>query len=317
MSSTSTFTPDRDIPDLSGKVILITGGTAGLGSGSILELVKHKPAHIFFSGRNKASADALIARVHSTAPQVDITFIEADISSLASVQKAASALLSATERLDILMLNAGIMAVPPALSADGYEIQFATNHLGHALLVKLLLPLLLSTASSTTPPKDVRIINLSSEAYLQAPSAQGGIAFASLKTPQDGLGGLIPGARWSRYGQAKLAQMLYSSQLALHHPQLTSVSVHPGYIWTGLITNQSFADQLLLKVVSIGKKVPVEEGHFNQVWAATVPVATLRNGEYYEPVGKVGHRKSKESRDVDGLGLRLWEWTEKELADWV
>lgn len=316
MAPTSTFNPDRDIPDLSGKVIFITGGTAGLGSGSIVELSKHRPSHIYFSGRNKSSAEAVIAKARSAAPDVEVTFIEADISSLASVKQAATEFLSQNQRLDLLMLNAGIMAVPPALSKDGYEIQLATNHLGHALLVKLLLPVLLSTANSS-PDSDVRVINLTSEAFLYAPNSKGGIVFDTLKTPQDGLGGLIPGPKWSRYGQSKLAQMLYSSQLALHHPQITSVSVHPGYIWTGLITNQSFADQMLLRFLAIGKKVPVHEGHYNQVWAATTPKGKLQNGGFYEPVAKPGQRKTKESRDVDGLGLRVWEWTEKELAAWA
>jgi len=95
------------------------------------------------------------------------TFIDCDLTSLKSIQVAAKRFLSASDRLDILVCNAGIMAVDPGTTKEGIEIQFGTNHLGHASLIKLLLPLMLQTAQS--PDSDVRIINLSSIAYQQAP----------------------------------------------------------------------------------------------------------------------------------------------------
>ena len=172
--TSNAFNPDTDIPSLAGKVIFITGGkhqynpmsislplttptgTAGLGAGSIAALAKHDPAHIFFSGRNEKSATRLISSIRATIPNANLTFFKCDISSLASVQECARLLTSQTTRLDILMLNAGIMATPPSISADGYEIQFATNQLGHSLLVKLLLPVL--QATSKLPGADVRVI---------------------------------------------------------------------------------------------------------------------------------------------------------------
>ncbi|WPG99419.1 Hypothetical protein R9X50_00223300 [Acrodontium crateriforme] len=302
------FNPDRDIPSLNGKVIFITGGTAGLGLGSIVTLAKHNPAHIVFSGRNQKSADGLIERVKKSSPNVPLTFVKCDISSFASVQEAAKSLTSQCDRLDIVMLNAGIMAVDPATSTDGYEIQFATNHLGHALLVKLLLPLLQKTAQ--TPDGDVRIINMTSIAYKQAPKM--GIDFATLKSPQASLGGLIPGGKWSRYGQSKLAQLLYSQELAKHYPEITSVSVHPGIILTGLFENVDMVTKLPVLLMSIGGRTPVDEGHWNQCWAATVEKSKLKNGEYYEPIGKIGSRKTTQARD-ETLADELWNWTQRQL----
>nr|OQO19052.1 hypothetical protein B0A51_13592 [Rachicladosporium sp. CCFEE 5018] len=304
--SSINFNPDKDIPSLAGKVIFITGGTAGLGSGSIRALAKHEPAQIIFSGRNEKSANALIDDVRKQSPNVKVTFVRCDISSLASVQECATTIKSTTDRLDIFMLNAGIMAVPPATSADGYEIQFATNHVGHALLVKLLLPLLQHTAK--LPGADVRVINMTSIAYQQAPSQ--GIDFATLKSSQANLGLL---SKWARYGQSKLAQMLYTDELASHYPQITWVSIHPGVILTGLFENTTFLTRLPVLLINLGKTTPVEKGHFAQCWAATAK--GIVNGQYYEPIGIKANRTTSQARDKK-LSARLWEWTETELAKW-
>jgi NAD(P)-dependent dehydrogenase (short-subunit alcohol dehydrogenase family) len=322
--TSNAFNPDTDIPSLAGKVIFITGGkhqynpmsislplttptgTAGLGAGSIAALAKHDPAHIFFSGRNEKSATRLISSICATIPNANLTFFKCDISSLASVQECARLLTSQTTRLDILMLNAGIMATPPSTSADGYEIQFATNQLGHSLLVKLLLPVLQST--SKLPGADVRVINMTSIAYKQAPSQ--GIDFATLKTDQANLGLF---GKWARYGQSKLAQLLYTDELARRYPEITWVSVHPGYIFTGLFDGASFLTKLPVLIMSIGSRTPVEKGHFAQCWAATAPKVV--SGGYYEPIGVEGKRATALARDRELAG-RLWEWTQDELKGW-
>jgi NAD(P)-dependent dehydrogenase (short-subunit alcohol dehydrogenase family) len=244
----------------------------------------------------------LISKVRASSPKVAVTFIKCDIFSLASVKTAAEALKTQTDHLDILMLNAGIMCVHPGASVEGYEIQFATNYLGHTLLVKLLLPLLLSTAEK--PESDVRVINMTSLAYTAAPSE--GIVFSSLKSPQKNLTLLVPGGKWSRYGQSKLAQMLYSQELAKRYPSLTSVSVHPGVINTGLVTNLGLYDRRPFILGAGGPTIPVEQGHWNQVWAAAgTKKDGLVNGGYYEPVGKlvpVKKRKTSASRDEASAG---------------
>jgi NAD(P)-dependent dehydrogenase (short-subunit alcohol dehydrogenase family) len=311
-----TFNPNKDIPDLANKVILITGGTAGLGAESVATLARHNPGQIFFTGRNQKTADALIDRVKKISPNVKVTFLKSDISSFASIKEMVAAFNSQSDRLDILMLNAGVMALDASVSADGYEIQFATNHLGHALLVKLLLPTLQAT-KRLPDVKDVRIVNLTSQAYQLAPSQ--GIDFATLKSPQPNLGGLMTlGGKWARYGQSKLAQLLYSQELARHYPDVTSVSVHPGYIKTGLFDAVSFTTALPVLLVGMGRWVPVEQGFWTQCWAATTAKENLVNGEYYEPVGVMGKRTSKLAKDEGGvLGKKLWEWTDKALSAWV
>lgn len=246
--------------------------------------------------------------MRATAPDAQLTFLRCDISSLASVQQCARDLISKTDRLDILMLNAGIMATPPSTSVDGYEIQWATNQMGHSLLVKLLLPLLQTTAK--LPEADVRVINMTSIAYKQAPRQ--GIDFATLKTNQSSLG-MMP--KWARYGQSKLAQLLYTDELARHYPEITWISVHPGVILTGLFAGTSFLTKLPVLIMSIGTRIPVEKGHFAQCWAATAPKSKVVNGGYYEPIGVAGKRATHLANDKKLAG-QLWEWTQEVLKGW-
>ncbi|KAK9481961.1 hypothetical protein V1527DRAFT_477938 [Lipomyces starkeyi] len=298
------FSPTKDIPDLSGKVIFITGGTSGLGAASVLELAKHNPARIYFSGRNATNALAIINRVQEEGSPTQVSFVNCDLGSLSSVKQAAENFIANESRLDILMCNAGIMAAPPGLTSDGYEIQFGTNHLGHALLIKKLLPLLLHTAE--VPSGDVRIIVLSSLGFFLHPRS--GIVFDSLKTIQD-FGFFWA---WRRYGQSKLANILYARELASRYPSLTSVSIHPGVVATGLIDNLSFANRLLVQVTNIGKILEPSQGVWNQLWAASADKKQLVNGQFYEPVGRLSTSLDKTAKDSE-LAANLWEWTEKEL----
>jgi NAD(P)-dependent dehydrogenase (short-subunit alcohol dehydrogenase family) len=293
-------------------VSLASPGTSGLGAGFISLIAAAWPSKIFLSGRSKTKAHALISKVSAISPSTELIFLEADLSSLASVRQMAQTFLAQSNRLDVLMCNAGIMGTPPGLSADGYEIQFGTNHVGHALLIKLLLPVLLSTASQ--PDADVRIISMSSVAHTLTPPS--GIEFDSLRTPQDGLAPFYQPSNFTRYGQSKLANLLYARQLALHYPQLLSVSVHPGFVKTDMVSGASLRDRAIVAMASKGKWTKVDEGPWNQTWAATAEREGLRNGAYYEPIG-VDVRSSTKWVDDKVLGERLWTWTEGELEAWV
>ena len=205
------------------------------------------------------------------------------------------------------------MATPPTLSTDGYELQFATNHLGHALLIKLLLPLMLEKTSKSS--SDVRIINLSSVAYrIGTPSS--GIEFSKLRTKGANYGSLFTANKWVCYGQSKLANLLYATELANHHPSITSVAVHPGFIKTELHQNEGFMDRQVVNYLAGGNWLGTEEGACNQVWAATTEKKGLLNGAYYEPVGVKTVPTSKQGRD-EKLARELWEYTERELERWV
>ncbi|KAF2103769.1 short-chain dehydrogenase [Rhizodiscina lignyota] len=299
------FDPDEDIPDLSGKVVLVTGGNAGLGYQTIKYLLKSN-AHIFMISRSaQKSADA-IAALKKVSPNANITFLQADLTSLASVQNAAKEFLSRSKRLDILMANAGIMNVPAALTTDGYEIQFGTNHMGHALLMKLLLPTMLETAKE--PGADVRIVSLTSTGFRGASS----IDYQKVKTK---MASSIPGYGYMGYAQSKLANILYVKELGRRFPEITSVVVHPGVVTTDLVNSKGWFEKKFIEVMNLGHLLTPEEGAVNQTWAAVGRGEIKpKSGEYYLPVGIVG-KPTKASSNAE-MAKKLWEWTDDELKQY-
>ncbi|KAF2804873.1 retinol dehydrogenase 14 [Mytilinidion resinicola] len=302
------FKPEQDIPPLDGKVILITGGNIGLGKQCVLEYARHNPAQIWLAARSLDKAAAAVAEIQQQLPNpAPIKLLELDLSSLASVQTAARTFSAASARLDILMLNAGIMAAPPGLTTDGYELQWGTNYVGHALLAKLLLPVLDTTARSK-PGADVRVITLSSHGHSLAPKPEG-IRFDTLRTPADALG------PYGRYGQSKLAAILWARQMAQRYPQFTVTSIHPGVVRTNLMNNATGSPLVvrLLGKVANWVVTPVEQGARNQLWASVAE--GVESGEYYEPVG-IGGTATAFGKD-EKLAQKLWDWTEKELEGYT
>ncbi|GAB0133742.1 hypothetical protein EsDP_00002139 [Epichloe bromicola] len=316
------FDPTTDIPSLQGKVILVTGGNNGLGKQSICEFARHRPKQIWLAARNVAAAQKVVDEIHAAlGPDADadagagaavrILVLELDLTSFASVKRAAQRFTTESDRLDILMLNAGIMAAAPAVTEDGYEVQFGTNHMGHALLTKLLLPTLQRSARDGARDgdgADARVVVLSSRAaHFLAPKQ--GICFGSLKTPAADM------KPFERYGQSKLANVLFARQLAAHHPGLTVVSVHPGVVSTNLVNGMSGAPLVarLLSPVANYCFTPVNQGAKNQLWAS-VATSNIDSGAYYEPVGVPG-KAGRLARNED-LAKELWDWTENELGAW-
>ncbi|KAL5050632.1 hypothetical protein BDW71DRAFT_215878 [Aspergillus fruticulosus] len=302
------FNPTEDIPSLHGKVVLVTGGTNGLGKQSILEYSKHNPALIWLAARNPAKAQAAIEEIESQLPRpiaTNIKLLELDLSSFESVKKAASIVLAKCQRLDILMLNAGIMAVPPGLTANGHEVQFGTNYLGHVLLAMLLMPLLEKTATAI-PRSDVRIILVSSHGHMYAPKPQG-IRYQTLRANGHSLG------PYERYGQSKLAMIVWAKEAARRYPRITVVSVHPGVVRTNLMDNATGSPCWVRVLGKVASKVvtSVEQGVRNQLWAS-VSVDVV-SGCYYEPVG-IGGLETEIAKDRN-LARELWEWTEREIRE--
>ncbi|KAH8160810.1 hypothetical protein CIB48_g7434 [Xylaria polymorpha] len=280
MSGFVHFNPENDIPLLEGKVILVTGGTAGLGKASIQALAKRRPSHIYFTGRNAKAGEALIAETKRTNPSVGLTFLEMDFLSLASVKNGCDQFVH--DRLDILMCNAGIMFKPPALSKDGYEATFATNHLAHALIIKQLLPALLRTAAN--PGADVRLINLTSEGC-----------------------------------QSKLANVVYAAEVARRYPQIMAVSVHPGVVKTDLVNTLTRSEKALVYGANfmMGVKLMEEDqGCLSQLWvAAGAQRNELVNGAYYRPVGVMSNSDLDKIATSQEFANKLWTWTDEAVAE--
>ncbi|RMY54542.1 hypothetical protein D0863_13599 [Hortaea werneckii] len=208
-------------------------------------------------------------------------------------------------RLDILVCNTGIICAPPSLSPEGYEIRWATNYLGHALLIELLLPLLTRTASSYG---DARVVNITSEGLMLAP-ADKSIVFDELKTKQEyGFG-----ARWKRYGESKLSQVLYTSQIAQQNPTLSITAIHPGVVGTDLVKMLGLADRRLVYATST--VISPEDGCKNSLWGATAPTQSIENGAYCSPIAEPG-KQTRWTKDGD-LAEKLWKRTEEAHQSYI
>ncbi|KAK2605734.1 hypothetical protein N8I77_008550 [Diaporthe amygdali] len=194
------------------------------------------------------------------------------------------------------------MNCPPSQTKDGYEIHFGTNHVGHALLIKLLAPLLESTIEPSQGA-DIRLVFVSSVAHKFGPS--GGIQFGVLENTGEGVRAL--------YGQSKLANLIYARELVKRHTQWTAVSVHPGTFKRGVCRSRVRAvgsSERFRRPLSLLSESTSKKGLKCQLWAATAK--DVVSGEYDEPVGVAG--KGSALSQNRALGEKLWDWTEKDLA---
>ncbi|CAG7946260.1 unnamed protein product [Penicillium olsonii] len=302
----ASFSPERDIRSLEDKVVLVTGG---IGKETILQLAKHRPSRIYMAARTESKARESIASLHSQLPSADIRFLSLDLSSFASIRAAARAFQSDSDRLDILILNAGTMGNPPTKTAEGFEVQLGTNHIGHFLFTKLLVPTLLKTVEiqrAKEEDPDVRVVTVASAAHAVGPSS-----FEELtSTPS-----LLRASTWTRYGASKSANILFAAELARRHPDLTSVAVHPGAVDSALYghtKDQSSMMNFSLNVLGSMMFRTVATGALTSLWAAGSPKEHLESGAYYTPVGY----RSNGTAVVQNaeLAKRLWDWTETQVA---
>ncbi|KAG9498239.1 hypothetical protein J7337_011135 [Fusarium musae] len=296
------FSPDTDIPSQKGKVILITGGNSGLGLETARVLLKHEPSRIFLACRSKEKFEQAVNELKQSGSNTEaVSFLALDLASLSSIKSAAAEFQASSSRLDILINNAGIMMTPEGLTKEGYEIQFGTNHMGHAFFTHLLLPTLEETAK-TNP--DVRIVFVSSAAETMA--SKNPYQSDQLKTTMPSISTI------TRYGISKLANVHYAAALDERYPKIKVISIHPGVVHTNLtgpVRENSLIMGTLTRVINSFIAVDASKGALNQLWAATDPKA--ESGVFYHPVGVKG-KGSKLSQDKEARE-KLWEWTQQEI----
>lgn len=263
----STTTEDvLDGLDLRGTVALVTGGSSGLGQETARALANHG-AHVVLTARDVPKGEKVAADIRQTTGNASVDVAELELGSLAGIRAAAERILGKYPRFDLLINNAGVMACPFAKTADGFELQFGSNHLGHFLFTLLLVPALRRGTAT-------RIVNLSSRGHHIAP-----VDFADLhfeRRPYD---------KWQSYGQAKTANVLFTVGLErrLGGDGIHAFAVHPGAIMTELGRHLQLEDIQYLQTRSRGMQFKtVEQGAATSCFAATAPELAGRGGLYLE-----------------------------------
>jgi len=266
----------NEIPSQTGKIALVTGANSGIGYQAALELARHG-AHVLLGCRNASKGLTALARLKREVPGSLAEVVELDMASLASVRAFAEAYVGTGQALDLLINNAGVMALPKReLTVDGFERQFGTNHLGHFALTGLLMPALLKAAAP-------RVVTVSSLAH-----RNGKIAFDDLQGEKS----YVP---WDQYNESKLANLMFALELERRArksaSKLVSIPVHPGISRTNIFENGPGTKDLKAIAVKILAPVmtqPDDMGALPTLYAATSPQA--RGGEYVGPDGFKGFK---------------------------
>ncbi|KAK7418923.1 hypothetical protein QQX98_003626 [Neonectria punicea] len=313
MPSTA-FSP-VSLPDLNGRVYLVTGGNTGIGKSTVVALAAHG-AKVYLGARSEPKAATAIEEIKSQLPSAQIFFLSLDLSNFQSVIAAAKKLRSYETSLHGLVNNAGIMGVPFSLTEEGYE----TNYLSHWLLTFHLLPILQATAAKS--PKDtVRIVNVTSDGHARF-APKGGITFNDISLEKE--------SAMNRYGQSKLANILHAKQLhsmfgpngdasASRPNSICVAAVHPGHIDTNLNRQATGAapGSVLRAVTPIMRCLGILDEEAKGAWSSLFAIASdgfgaKDSGAYIVPYAKIG-TPSACARDED-LAKRLWEWTRDEFG---
>lgn len=284
----------KDIPDMSGKTILITGANSGIGFEAARALAVVN-ARVVMACRNQQKGQRAQQRILEETPQAQLDLMQLDLSCLDQVRAFAADFLAKYTQLHVLVNNAGVMATPHGHTADGFELQFGTNHLGHFLLTGLLYERLQNTPGS-------RVVTVSSYAHYF-----GYMNFNDLQNERFY-------QKWLAYGQSKLSNLLFARELqrrsALNGGNPISIAVHPGYAATNLQDTTWFFSMLNPLVAQ-----SPQMGALPTLYAATSP--DVHGGEYIGPDGFLAQRgyphlarASKAARDQDSA-RRLWEISEE------
>ncbi|GAA5961037.1 hypothetical protein JCM3765_006510 [Sporobolomyces pararoseus] len=302
--------PEHDLPDLTGKVSVVTGASAGLGEQTALNL-HTQGSKVYIACRSEERALEAMKRINSKSKgkEESLIYLPFDLTDLRTIKEAAETLKSKEERLDIVVCNAGVMAWPYKI-VNGVEVQF-WNHLGHFAFIEYLRPLLVKTARANPPSSSVRIVSLSSLGHKMMNKPD----FSSI----DGANKTY-GSTWKRYGQAKLANILFASELQerLNGENIKVNACHPGVIGTTELSRGPAASYGSVAKWAFGVQakflMDIPEGAKTSTYlAASREVDELDyRGKYFTPIATETN-PSKAARDSE-LAKQLWKISEEFVA---
>ena len=293
----------NNVPDQTGKLAVVTGGNSGIGYEAVL-ILAGKGAHVILAVRSAEKGKTAVEAIKRIYPKAAGEVMALDLSDLSSVRGFADAFRQRFAALPLLINNAGVMALPYKRTADGFEMQFGTNHLGHFALTGLLMPAILAAPNA-------RVVMVSSGAHVP-----GVIDFENLD-------GKIKYGRWQAYCQSKLANLLFAYELQRRSvaagASAIAVGCHPGFAATNLQTAgpRMVGSRFNEQVSTLGNRLFAQSaamGALPTLFAATAP--EVNGCDYIGPLGLMGMRgapgKVKSSaRSYDAaVAAQLWQVSE-------
>lgn len=276
-----------------GKTVLITGGNSGVGRHTAIGLAR-MGARVVFTSRNLRKGDVARAEIREAANTKLVDYMELDLASFASIEKFAKQFLAKYDRLDVLVLNAGLMLDRRSSTPEGFETTFATNHLGHFLLTQLLRERVLASAPA-------RIVVVSSDAHK---GARGGLDFDDLMCERSY-------AAFKTYARSKLANILFTNVLAqqLEGTGVTVNAAHPGAVRSGFAASDDMKGPLARVVMTIARPFMLspERGAQTSIYLASSPEVEGKTGGYYSRSKLAQTSAAAQDRDA---AQRLWQVSE-------
>lgn len=289
----------EQIPDQSGRVAIVTGANSGVGLVESRELAR-KGAKVIMACRSAEKAERALGEIKAAVPGADIEFEQLDLASLDSVRDFAARFRERGDALDLLINNAGIMAPPRGETAEGYELQFGTNHLGHFALTNLLLDRMVGR-------HDARVVTVSSNAH------------KLWHVNFDNLQGDRRYFRWNAYNQSKLANLMFALELDRRliaaGSDIISLAAQPGYAATNLHQSAPLFDRAVMAVLERVASHPAEIGALSILHAATEP--NVSGSSYVEPERMLGLRgypslgRPTAAARNEADAKRLWQISEE------
>ncbi|KAI9443887.1 NAD(P)-binding protein [Lactarius indigo] len=287
-----------DIPDLTGKVILVTGGNAGVGRETVKHLLAHN-AKVYLAARSAQKANEAIAELKNETGKQAI-FLQLDLSDIPAIRKSAQEFLSKESQLHVLVNNAGVMMSPmEQVTVQKYDMQFGTNVIGHWLFTQLLLPALFAATDASPSHEKARIVTVSSSAnYLTT-----GLDFSAMvDSPERKQYSGV-----ELYNKSKFGNIVVARELARRYgDKIVSTSLNPGNIRTDILRHQPGWRNAIFYWLMY----PVSYGALTQLYCATAPSAADANGKFFVPWARLGE-PNKATLEPQ-VGERLWTWLENE-----